>query len=43
MRLCELYKSVLDIMEVVVAFCATKIVILLLLLLLEIKFCKDMV
>ena len=42
MRLCELYKSVLDIMEVVVAFCATKIVILLLLLL-EIKFCKDMV
>ena len=39
MRLCELYKSVLDIMEVVVAFCATKIVILLL----EIKFCKDMV
>ena len=42
MRLCELYKSVLDIMEVVVAFCATKIVILLLLLL-EIKFCEDMV
>ena len=29
-------------MEVVVAFCATKIVILLLLLL-EIKFCEDMV